>query len=182
MQKGDGSLNILMNGIKYLNKAFVYLSAALMATLSVIVFYEVLARYVFNSPTIWVNEISSYILQFIVFFTMGYLLIKDEHLKVTFILDRFHGKAKKALRIFNNLLVLPYAGALLVYGWVVTERAYAMESTSPTLLAVPLWIPSSFIFLGGGLLILGAICSILMIAFKMPDEDSADDKGGVTID
>lgn len=179
---GNDAMKILINSIEFVNKIFVYLSAALMGLLSLIVFYEVCARYIFDSPTIWVNEISTYILQFIVFFTMGYLLIKDGHLKVTFFVDRLKGKASKVLRIVNNFLVIPYASTLLIYGWIVTSSAYERSSVSPTLLAIPMWIPSSFIFLGGGLLILGSICSILTIIFIEPNNQQNESKGGEAID
>jgi C4-dicarboxylate transporter DctQ subunit len=156
-------MRTIITSIEYLQRMIVYLSAVLMALLAIFVFYEVVARYVFGAPTIWTNEISSYILQFIVFFSMGYLLIKDDHLKVTFFIDKLKGKAKKALLIINVLLVLPYAGILMIYGWQITLSSYERASVSPTLLAVPLWIPQSFIAIGGGLLILGVICSVLKI-------------------
>ncbi|MTD30591.1 TRAP transporter small permease [Planomicrobium sp. YIM 101495] len=156
--------------VERFEKIFIYLSGIFLGLLSAIVFYEVIARYVFGSPTIWVSEISTYLLQFIVFFSMGYLLIKDEHLKVTFVLDKLKGRAKKAVRILNNILILPYAVILMIYGFAITSSTWEREATSPTLLAVPLWIPNSFIFLGGALLIIGALCGILKIIIEEPVE------------
>ncbi|MEI4768767.1 TRAP transporter small permease [Psychrobacillus sp. FJAT-51614] len=152
-----------MKSIDYIQKTIVFLLAILMGFLAIIVFYEVISRYGFKSPTIWTNEISSYTLQFIVFFSMGYLLIEDEHLKVTFFLDKLKGKANKILRIINVMLVIPYATILLIYGWNITASSYDRGSVSPTLLSVPLWIPYSFICIGGGLLILGGIGSVIKI-------------------
>lgn len=146
-----------------------------MGFLVIIVFYEVVARYGFRSPTIWTTEISSYILQFIVFFSMGYLLIEDEHLKVTFFLDKLKGTANKILRVINVVLVFPYATILLIYGWKITSSSYERGSVSPTLLSVPLWIPYSFICIGGGLLIIGGIGSILKI-IKEPNRSPEEVK------
>ncbi|MDI2587564.1 TRAP transporter small permease [Psychrobacillus sp. NEAU-3TGS] len=159
----------VLKGIEYVQKTIVYLLAILIALLAIIVFYEVVSRYGFRSPTIWTNEISSYILQFIVFFSMGYLLIEDEHLKVTFFLDKLKGKANKVLRIINVLLVIPYAAILLIYGWNITASSFERGSVSPTLLSVPLWIPYSFICIGGGLLILAGIGNVLKIVTEPND-------------
>ncbi|GGA19724.1 TRAP transporter small permease subunit [Psychrobacillus lasiicapitis] len=159
----------VLKGIEYVQKTIVYLLAILIALLAIIVFYEVIARYGFRSPTIWTNEISSYILQFIVFFSMGYLLIEDEHLKVTFFLDKLKGKANKVLRIINVILVIPYAAILLIYGWNITASSFERGSVSPTLLSVPLWIPYSFICIGGGLLILAGIGNVLKIITEPND-------------
>lgn len=171
-------MHIVIKSIERIERVFIYFSALFMGVLSVMVFYEVIARYVFDSPTIWANELSTYLLQFIVFFSMGYLVIKDEHLKVTFFLDKVKGRAHKALKILNNLLVIPYAAILLIYGWNVTATTFERDATSPTLLAVPLWIPNSFIFLGGALLILGCLCAILKIIFEQPAEDT-EEGGGI---
>lgn len=161
-------MRLAISIIEKFERVFIYISGVFLALLSFMVFYEVIARYVFSSPTIWANEISTYLLQFIVFFSMGYLVIKDEHLKVTFVLDKLKGKAKKAVRILNNFLILPYAAILLIYGWNITASTWEREATSPTLLAVPLWIPNSFIFIGGAFLIIAAICSILKIIVEEP--------------
>ncbi|NME07550.1 TRAP transporter small permease [Psychrobacillus sp. BL-248-WT-3] len=168
----------ILEKIEYIQRLVIYFLALLIGFLVIIVFYEVVSRYGFRSPTIWANEISSYILQFIVFFSMGVLLIEDEHLKVTFFLDKMKGKANKVLRIINVCLVFPYATILLIYGWKITVSSYERDSVSPTLLSVPLWIPYSFICIGGGLLILGGIGSILKIIkepYITPEEVKAID-------
>lgn len=173
-------MHMVIKSIERFERVFVYLSAIFMGLLSVMVFYEVISRYVFDSPTIWANELSTYLLQFIVFFSMGYLVIKDEHLKVTFFIDKVKGRASKALKIFNHLLIIPYASILLIYGLNVTKTTFERDATSPTLLAVPLWIPNSFIFLGGALLILGCVCAILKIIFEQPVEET--EEGGKIYD
>jgi TRAP-type C4-dicarboxylate transport system permease small subunit len=38
-----------------------YLASALFITIGFIVSYEVIMRYIFNSPTVWVNEISRFL-------------------------------------------------------------------------------------------------------------------------
>lgn len=58
-----------INGI---NRYCMYVAAFLMAVLAFSVFYEIISRYIFNTPTIWTNEISSYMLQFIAFSRWAY--------------------------------------------------------------------------------------------------------------
>lgn len=156
----------LVNLIIKFEKIFLYISGAFLGILALSVFYEVISRYVFNHPTIWANEISTYLLQFLVFFTMGFLLIEGEHIRVTFLIERLKGKTRKALEMINVSLVFIFAYVLIVYGFKFTLNAYTREMASPTLLEVPLWIPYSFIPLGGVLLALAAICAIIKIGIS----------------
>lgn len=166
----------IVKGIRLFEKIFIYISAFFMSLLSLIIFYEVVARYVFNSPTIWVNEIATYMLQFIVFFSMGYLLLLDDHLKVTFVLDSAKGVAKKILEIITPVLVIPYAGVLVYYGYQYMDNSLQLGMVSPTLLEFPLWIPYSFIASGGALLVLASVASIIKIL--LPDQVKALEEEG----
>ncbi|MDQ1002654.1 C4-dicarboxylate transporter DctQ subunit [Neobacillus niacini] len=154
-------MHLFLKTIYKIQHACVYVSSFFMAILAVSVFYDVVARYIFDSPTIWANEISIYLLQFIVFFTMGCIQMEGKQLRVTFLIERLQGIPRKILEALTSLLILPYAIVLVVYGFKFTENAFTLGMGSPTLLEVPLWIPYSFICLGGILLAVAAVCSVI---------------------
>jgi TRAP-type C4-dicarboxylate transport system permease small subunit len=166
------------------------ISGIFMAILAFSVFYEIIARYIFNSPTIWTNEISAYILQFMAFFSMGILLVEKRHVRVTFIIENLKGKARKALELFTVFLTIPYSVVLVIYGFNFTENAFRLGSKSPTLLATPLWIPYSFIMMCGILLVLAAISRMITITsenFEKEEETAGKtsenfEKGGGKLD
>lgn len=95
---------------------------------------------------------------------MGQLLIEKKHVRVTFLVERLKGLNRKLLEIFTTFLTLPYSVILVIYGFKFTENVFRVGAKSPTLLAVPLWIPYSFIMCAGILLALAAISSIITIA------------------
>ncbi|MFD1037330.1 TRAP transporter small permease [Virgibacillus byunsanensis] len=152
-------------------KVFLNISGILLAILALSVFYEVVSRYVFNNPTIWANEISIYLMQFIVFFTMGILLIEGKHIRVTFLIERLTGNARKAFEIIIVLLIFIFALVLIIYGYQFTGNAISHGMSSPTLLEIPLWIPYSFIPIGGFLLALATTCSIIKILATSYDKE-----------
>lgn len=51
--------------------------------------YEIIARSVFGSPTVWVMEISTYFLIFAGFLGMAYTMRKNGHICVDFLYARF---------------------------------------------------------------------------------------------
>lgn len=63
-----GAITKAINGI---NKLCIIVSAAVLGFLAFTVTYEIVARYVFDSPSIWTTEISTYLLQFLAFFQWG---------------------------------------------------------------------------------------------------------------
>ncbi len=157
-------MNAIVKFINGINKLCIYVAAAFLGFLVFTVTYEIVSRYIFNSPSIWTSEIASYLLQFLAFFSMGYLLIEKRHVRVTFLIDRLKGTNRKLLEIFTVFLTIPYSVILVIYGFKFTESVFRLGTTSPTLLATPLWIPYSFIMIAGILLALAAISSIITIA------------------
>lgn len=134
-----------------------WLSALAIMLMAIFMFYDVLMRYLFNRPTIWVTEISIYMLQFLVFIPAGMLVIEGSHLRVTVWIESLKGRLRRIFEIATTLLILPYAFVLIWYGWSYTDRALQRGTLSPTLLQVPLWTVYMMIPIGGVLLVLGVV-------------------------
>lgn len=156
-------MNTLARIVDRIQTVFVVAAAILLGVLPLMTFYDVIMRYFFHAPTIWVSEISLYMLQFLVFSTLGALLMHGEHVRVTFWIEELSGVARRRAEAFALVLVLPLAGILVWQGYLYAAHAYRREMESPTLLQVPLWIPYSFIPLGGLLLALGALAKIILV-------------------
>src|SRR5262245_65381016 len=120
------------------NMAVVFIGSIGLATLPLIVFYDVTARYVFNAPTIWANEISVYLLQLMVFLSMGVLLADDGHVRSTLLTDRLSPATRAFLRGFSLVVVAGFAGVMTWLGWSYTAHAWRFGQVSATLLEVPL--------------------------------------------
>ncbi len=161
--------------LSMVQRAVLLMSAAALFALPLITAYDVAMRYLLHAPTIWATEISMYLLQFIVFMTPGALLVDGDHLRVSFWIESRTGLARRVAEMVTALLVLPYAGILLWFGWKYAERAFDREMLSPTLLQVPLWIVYAMVPIGAILLILGIIlkCMTLMGAGTVREGEPA---------
>jgi len=62
-----------------------YLASALFITIGFIVSYEVIARYVFNSPTIWVNEVSRFLQIWATYLALTYSFHKKDFIRLELI-------------------------------------------------------------------------------------------------
>lgn len=156
----------------FANKAVVLLGAAALALMPTMMLYDVVARYLFRAPTIWAMELSIYALQLVVFLPMGLLASEDNHIKVTLLTDVMNAKVQRILRIVSLLGVCVFAVCLTWWGWKLTAHSWVRSQVSPTLLAVPLWIPHSMLPIGGALLFISALGAIFA-----PSQPSAGTHG-----
>ena len=86
-------------------------------------FYEVIMRYFFDSPTVWVHETTTAIVGMAMAYGGIYCYSKDSHIRVTLVADMLPPKAKKIVDIFINFLVLAFSVAGLYAMYFVTYRA-----------------------------------------------------------
>jgi len=87
-----------------------WLIILLMATMTVVVFSQVLFRYAFNIPLSWSEELARFAFVWLCLLGTAYLVRGHQHLRVAAIESIVSSKVRVVLR------VLQYAGALLCTG------------------------------------------------------------------
>lgn len=143
------------------NRGVLVLGTAALAVLPLIVFYDVVARYLFNAPTIWATDLSIYIQQLLVFLPMGLLLGEDGHIRSTLLTDRLQPRLRYLLYLVSVALVAVLAGFIAWLGCAQTLHAWRQHQVAPSLLPVPLWIPYAMLPLGGFLLLASALGALV---------------------
>jgi C4-dicarboxylate transporter DctM subunit len=125
-------------------------------------------RYLFNSPTVWVMEISIYVTLVSTFLSLAYTLRQKAHVKVDFITNYLSGRTLILLEIFTSLLSILFC---LILGWEGAKMAltaYQNWEVSPSVLRVPVFIPQIFIPLGTILLTLEFIRLLIHLFKELP--------------
>src|SRR5262245_47523667 len=82
--------------------------------------YEVVARYFFNAPTIWVGPLVSYMLCAIVFLAAPELTRKNIHIVINVLVDRM--SSRQAVHL-QRVIVLASAATCLFAAWIVGTTA-----------------------------------------------------------
>ncbi|WP_432698132.1 TRAP transporter small permease subunit [Marinobacterium sp. YM272] len=90
----------------------------------VISFYEVLMRYVFNAPTIWVHETAAFTGGSLFVIGGAYALANNKHVRVVLIYDVVSTRVRLCLDIFHSLAGMAFA-AMLAYGsWMMVTNSW----------------------------------------------------------
>jgi len=107
-----------------MKKYFDNLLALLLGLIVVIMFAQVLFRYVFNNSLAWSEELIRFLFVWLTFFG-GALVIRDKaHIAVEFFIERLPAKFFGYLKIFNLVFVGAFLVAMTIIGfnWVYYSR------------------------------------------------------------
>ncbi len=124
-------------------------------------YYEVLARYVFNSPTNWAHE-SMFLMFGMQYLISGaYAFREDSHVRVDVVYQYLPERAKVVTDIVTSVFFFIFAGALLVTGWIFLVDAIDVWEVSFTEWAIQYWPVKFSIVLGAALILLQGVSKLI---------------------
>ena len=89
----------------------------LVAMIVIVMFYEVVSRYVFSRPTLWANELSLWLAAFVFLFAGQYAMQQRSHIRIYVIYDMMPRWAQKTADVVSLLLLLTFVFALVWGGF-----------------------------------------------------------------
>ena len=138
-----------------------FVSATLLLIVFVIIQYEVIMRFVFNSPTYWTHEVSTFSIAWVGFLGAGYVLRLGRQLEVDVFTMRISESRRRLLGSATNAVGGVFCGFTAYLGYEFTRIAYFMRASSATEMDVALWIPYMIIPIGFSVLALEFFARIL---------------------
>ena len=94
--------------------------------------YEVVMRYVFNSPTIWVHETSDHLFAFSFLLGGAYTFSQGGHVKVDVLYNHFSERNKVILDICTSFFFFLFIGLLLWKGGEMAWESVRLLERSQT--------------------------------------------------
>lgn len=124
-------------------------------------YYEVLARYIFNSPTNWVHE-SMFLMFGMQYMLCGaYAYYEDQHVRVDVIYSQFSTRGKALADVFTSIFFFIFIGVMLWTGMRFAMDSIGMNEMSFTEWAVQYWPIKVTIPLGAALLLLQGLAKLV---------------------
>lgn len=96
----------------------------LMAILVLDVLWQVISRYLMNSPSSFTDELAGYLLVWVGLFGAAYVSGKDEHLAIDLLLQRSSPARRRRIRMVIHACIFAFAASVMVVGgtWLVYTR------------------------------------------------------------
>jgi TRAP-type mannitol/chloroaromatic compound transport system permease small subunit len=124
-------------------------------------YYEVMARYVFNSPTNWAHE--SMFLMFGMQYLLagGFVLREGAHVRVDVLYMHLSARSKALVDLATSTFFFIFMLTLLLTGWTFFMDAYNVKEVSFTEWGIQYWPVKLSLSLGALLLLLQGIALLL---------------------
>ena len=127
-------------GIGRINDAIGNAAAPITVIITAIVLLEVVARYVFNAPTSWANEVSEYLLCALVMFGGGFTLRYHGHTRMDIVHARLRKQTRAWVEIVTGIIVLSVTGPMMWFGSILAFEAFQSGQTSVSAARLPLML------------------------------------------
>ena len=130
---------ILDNIRNVMNKVIRIICIVLFAFMVIIGTYQILVRYIFNSPSTVSEELLTYSFTWMSLFAAAYVSGKREHMRI--LADKLSGKNLTILNVVIEIITIAFALIVMVYGGI------SITSLSMTQKTASLGIPMGYIYI-----------------------------------
>lgn len=125
----------------------------LLASMTLLVFVEVIFRFVLHQGIAWAQELTLLLSGWLVLFGVSYGIKVGSHIGVDALVKILPAKVRRMVSVVAVVLCLAYCGLFLVGGWVYIAKLMRVNVYLEDI-PIPKWMASSVILLGMGLLAL----------------------------
>ncbi len=139
-------------------------------------YYEVIARYVFNSPTNWAHEAMFLMFGMQYLLAGGFCLRESAHVRVDVIYVHIPKRMKAILDVVTSTFFFIFVVTLLVTGWIFFHDAFSIKEVSFTEWGIQYWPIKFALPLGAALLMVQGAAQLIKditVALR-PDAASLD--------
>ncbi len=133
--------------LKNFNRLEEHLIALLLAAMTLITFSQVVARYFFNSGTVWALELTTYLFAWLVLFGMSYGVRVRGHIGVDVVTRLLSNKWQRIFVIIAALLSMLYCLLIFIGGLEYVYKFYELGIEAEDL-PVKQWIIYSILPIG----------------------------------
>lgn len=138
-----------------LTKFLEFVCCLLFAFITVVGTYQIVVRYVFNSPSTVSEELLTYSFTWLALLAAALVFGKKDHMRMSFIADKFKGKKAVFMGIVSELLIMLFAGLVLVYGGA------SITKLTTTQITASLGVNMSYIYM------ILPICGVIIVLYSI---------------
>lgn len=138
-----------------------YIAVLLLAFIMLAVCADVVMRYFFSRPMIWVTEVTEYSLLWITFLGTSWVLKRKAHVIMDLAIGKLEPRARNIIAIFTSLVGMAVCLLVTWYGVKVTVDAIDRNLLMSTILSPPAYILYIIIPIGSFLLAIQFLRMIL---------------------
>lgn len=137
--------------------------------------FEVVARYFFNSPTVWAHGYTQRLFGSYFILIGAYTFIHDGHVRIDLISSKCSPKVQTILDIVNCVFLVVWSAVLIPAGWKFFLRSFKLREVDEMVLSHPIWWVKFLLVVGMILIFLQGVSELLkkIMSLFRPTEETA---------
>jgi C4-dicarboxylate transporter, DctQ subunit len=129
--------------------------------------YEIVCRYVFDSPTQWTQDFSIYLMIWCAFLGLMPTDLAGQHIRIDVWYKRLSTSAQARLEVFVYIAMAGFAATAAWTAGGVVAQSLRLGRRSLSLISIPMWIPQAALVVGLGLFCLECIRRAVLAAIEL---------------
>lgn len=130
-----------------------------MSIMTIIIWVQVIMRYIFKIGLPWAEEISKYLMVWSAMLGAAVVYVRNEHIAVDFIYQKMPEKYRNWIKVGHILLAMGFFFVLTYQGWF--QALFGLRFKSPAVGITRFW-PYLSIFAGGLFMLIFSISLFLL--------------------
>ena len=141
-----------------LNRGIEFLLIVLMGGLTIVVLWQVIARYIMTNPSSWTEELARFMLVWVSILGAAYVSGRREHIAIDILQQRMKPERKRKFQVFIDFIIILFAFFVFVLGGVNLVEITLHQISSA--MRIPLGYVYAIIPFSGVLIIIYALLDI----------------------
>lgn len=147
--------------MKFIEKFEKFVACASVSVMAILVFVNVIARFIFNSPLAVADEMSCYLFVLMSFMGTAIAARRKAHLGLTIVTDKLSPSAARKVQVLMYLIAAVFCLLIVIFGIEMVMSQYALGQETATM-QWPEWIYGLFVPVGATF----ALLAFLSVAVK----------------
>ncbi|MBC8572569.1 TRAP transporter small permease [Jingyaoa shaoxingensis] len=147
--------------MKFIEKFEKFVACASVSVMAILVFVNVIARFIFNSPLAVADEMSCYLFVLMSFMGTAIAARRKAHLGLTIVTDKLSPSAARKVQVLMYLIAAVFCLLIVIFGIEMVMSQYALGQETATM-QWPEWIYGLFVPVGAAF----ALLAFLSVAVK----------------
>lgn len=121
---------------KFLNEFEIYIGAVIFILMTILLFVQVVTRYVLHRSFTWTEEISTIFFVWMVYLGVCSAVLRRKHLRIDAFVEAMPFKVKKVLLIISNIIFIAFL-LYLIFPLMTMVQNYANRGAATPLMKFP---------------------------------------------
>lgn len=131
--------------------------------MTILLTYEVVARYIFRAPTHWTSDVATTTMIWLTFLAMGYCLRDGHMIRITAVIGQLPPFGRKLAEALSLVAIITFSIFVIwISTWALVD-SIAFGRRQPSMLRMPSWIAELPIVIGFVILLLQSVAELLRL-------------------